>query len=80
MIQYDRGLNDKVWYTWTNSPVALKNDRAFFMPQKEVSMKMLLVVLVVRVIIGMVEKNKAVTEQKNESRERVMHPAEFQIR
>lgn len=43
-------------------------------------MKMLLVVLVVRAIIGMVEKNKEVTEVENENRNRVIHPAEFQIR
>lgn len=43
-------------------------------------MKMLLVVLVVRAIIGMAEKNKEVTEVKNENRNRVIHPAEFQIR
>jgi len=43
-------------------------------------MKMLLVVLVVRTIISMVEKNKAVTDLKNENRGRVIHPAEFEIR
>jgi hypothetical protein len=48
--------------------------------KKEVIMKMLLVVLVVRVIISMIEKNKDVTEVKNESRNRIIHPAEFQIR
>jgi hypothetical protein len=43
-------------------------------------MKMLLVVLMVRLIISMVEKNKGITEVKNESRSRIIHPAEFQIR
>lgn len=43
-------------------------------------MKMLLVVLAVRAIISLVEKNKAVTDKKNESRSRVIHPAEFEIR
>ena len=43
-------------------------------------MKMILVVLIVRAIISMVEKNKEVTEVKNESRGRVIHPAEFEIR
>lgn len=43
-------------------------------------MKMILVVLVVRAIIGMIEKNKKVTEAKNESRNKIIHPAEFEIR
>lgn len=43
-------------------------------------MKMLMVVLVVRMIISLVEKNKAVIDKKNESRGRVIHPAEFEIR
>ena len=62
-------------------PGHIKNDRAFFMPDKNaVEMKMILVVLMVRVIISMVEKNKEVTDAKNESRNRVIHPAEFEIR
>lgn len=43
-------------------------------------MKMLLVVLMVRMIIGMAEKNKKNAEVKNESSNKVIHPAEFQIR
>jgi energy-converting hydrogenase Eha subunit H len=43
-------------------------------------MKMILVVLIVRAIISIAEKNKEVTEVKNESRNRVIHPAEFEIR
>ena len=43
-------------------------------------MKMILVVLVVRVIISMLEKNKNVTDNKNESRDKIIHPAEFEIR
>ena len=51
------------------------------MPEKkEVKMKMILAVLVVRVIISMFEKDKNVTGNKNESRNRVIHPAEFEIR
>jgi energy-converting hydrogenase Eha subunit H len=51
------------------------------MPDKNaVEMKMILVVLIVRAIISMVEKNKEVTDAKNESRNRVIHPAEFEIR
>jgi hypothetical protein len=52
------------------------------MPEKktENKMKMILVVLVVRAIISMVEKNKNVTDNKNESRNRIIHPAEFQVR
>jgi hypothetical protein len=52
----------------------------FLCPKKEVSMKMLVVVLLVRVIISMVEKNKKVTDVQHESRGRVIHPAEFEIR
>jgi energy-converting hydrogenase Eha subunit H len=48
--------------------------------KKEVEMKMILVVLMVRVIVSMVEKNKNVTDSKNESRTRIIHPAEFEIR
>ena len=43
-------------------------------------MKMILVVLIVRAIISMVEKNKNVTSNKNESRNKIIHPAEFEIR
>jgi hypothetical protein len=43
-------------------------------------MKMILVVLVVRAIIGMVEKNKNVTKEKNGSSKKIIHPAEFEIR
>jgi hypothetical protein len=43
-------------------------------------MKMIIAVLVVRAIIGMVEKNKNVTKEKNESRNKIIHPAEFEIR
>jgi hypothetical protein len=52
----------------------------FLCPKKEGEMKMVLVVLAVRAIISMVEKNKAVTDEKNESIGRVIHPAEFEIR
>ena len=48
--------------------------------KKEDEMKMILVVLVVRAVISMVEKNKNVTEEKNESRNKIIHPAEFEIR
>jgi hypothetical protein len=48
--------------------------------KKEGTMKMILVVLLVRGIISMVEKNKNVTNNKNESRNRIIHPAEFEIR
>jgi energy-converting hydrogenase Eha subunit H len=52
------------------------------MPDKktEGEMKMILLVLVVRAIISMVEKNKNITEEKNESRKKIIHPAEFEIR
>jgi energy-converting hydrogenase Eha subunit H len=52
------------------------------MPDKktEGEMKMILLVLVVRTIISMVEKNKNITEEKNESRYKIIHPAEFQVR
>jgi energy-converting hydrogenase Eha subunit H len=43
-------------------------------------MKMILVVLMVRAIISMAEKNKNVTEPKKESRNKIIHPAEFEIR
>ena len=43
-------------------------------------MKMILVVLVVKSVISMLEKNKNVTENKNESRNKIIHPAEFEIR
>ncbi len=43
-------------------------------------MKMILVVLVVRVIIGIVEKNKNVAKDENESRNKIIHPAEFKTR
>jgi hypothetical protein len=48
--------------------------------KREVEMKMILAVLVVRAIIGMFEKNKNVTGNKNESRNKIIHPAEFEIR
>ena len=43
-------------------------------------MKMILVVLLVRAIISMLEKNENVTENKNESRDQIIHPAEFEMR
>jgi hypothetical protein len=43
-------------------------------------MKMILAVLVVGAIISMVEKNKNVTGNKNKSRNKIIHPAEFQVR
>ncbi len=43
-------------------------------------MKMILVVLLVRAIIRMVEKNKNITGEKNESSKKIIHPAEFEIR
>ncbi len=43
-------------------------------------MKMIIAVLVVRAIINMIEKNKSVTEEKNESRKKIIHPTEFEIR
>ena len=48
--------------------------------ENERTMKMILVVLVARAIIGMVEKNKNVAKAENESRNKVIHPAEFEIR
>jgi energy-converting hydrogenase Eha subunit H len=48
--------------------------------KKEVKMKLILAVLMVRIIISMVEKNKNVTEDKTKSRNRIIHPAEFEIR
>ena len=55
-IKKDCGLNDKVLYTLTNSPVNLKNDRVFLCPKKEVEMKMILVVLMVKAIISRFKK------------------------
>jgi len=43
-------------------------------------MKMIIAVLIVKAIISIAEKNKEVTDKKNESRNRVIHPAEFEIR
>jgi len=43
-------------------------------------MKLIMAVLVIRVIISMFEKNKNDTGSKNESRNRIIHPAEFEIR
>jgi energy-converting hydrogenase Eha subunit H len=48
--------------------------------KKEVKMKMILVVLVVRAIISMFEKNKKAGVEKNDSRKKIIHPAEFEIR
>ena len=48
--------------------------------KKEGEMKMILAVLVARAIIGMVEKNKNVTKDENESRNKIIYPAEFEIR
>ena len=48
--------------------------------KKEDTMKMILVVLVVRAIISIVEKNKNVTKDENESRNKIIHPAKFEIR
>lgn len=42
-------------------------------------MKMILAVLIVKAIISMVEKNKKVAG-KNESRNKIIHPAEFEVR
>ena len=51
------------------------------MPKKsEGKMKMILAVLVVRAIINMFEKNKNVTDNKNESRNKIIHAAEFENR
>ena len=74
-------MNDKGIRTSTRSPVKLKMTGLFLCPiKKEDEMKMILVVLVVRAIISMVEKNKNVTETKSESRNKIIHPAEFEIR
>jgi hypothetical protein len=44
-------------------------------------MKMTMVVLVVRVIISMLEKDKKkLTVEKNSNRITIIHPAEFEIR
>jgi hypothetical protein len=48
--------------------------------KKEVEMKLIMAVLMVRFIISIFEKDKKVTGEKNESRKRVIHPAEFEIR
>ena len=53
----------------------------FLCPKKtEGEMKMIIAVLAVRAIINMIEKNKSVTEEKNESRKKIIHPTEFEIR
>jgi len=43
-------------------------------------MKLIIAVLMVRVIISMFEKDKKITVEKNETRSRIIHPAEFEIR
>lgn len=43
-------------------------------------MKMIVAVLVVKLIISMFEKNKNVTKDVNKNNNRVIHPAEFEIR
>jgi hypothetical protein len=43
-------------------------------------MKLIMVVLMIRVIISMFEKDKKVTAEKNDGRKRIIHPAEFEIR
>jgi energy-converting hydrogenase Eha subunit H len=48
--------------------------------KKEVDMKMIIAVLVVRAIISMFEKEKKVNTENNDNRIRVIHPAEFEIR
>jgi hypothetical protein len=52
------------------------------MPDKktEGEMKMILLVLMVRAVISIVEKNKNATEEKYESSKKIVHPAEFEIR
>lgn len=43
-------------------------------------MKLIIAVLMVRAIISMFEKNKKGTIKKNEKGNRIIHPAEFEIR
>lgn len=43
-------------------------------------MKMLMAVLLIRTIINLVERDKNKTVNKKERINRVMHPAEFEIR
>ena len=59
-------MSDKVSYTLTNSPVTLKMTGLFLCPgKKEVEIKMIIIVLVVRIIISMFEKNKKKKLLKN---------------
>ncbi len=43
-------------------------------------MKLIVAVLMVRVIISMFEKDKNETVEKTGNRNRIIHPAEFEIR
>jgi hypothetical protein len=47
--------------------------------KKEVNMKLIMAVLVVRAIISMIENNRK-AQEKNDNRNKVIHPAEFQVR
>jgi hypothetical protein len=43
-------------------------------------MKLIITVLVVRAIISMFDKNRKTALEKNDNRNIVIHPAEFQVR
>lgn len=43
-------------------------------------MKLIIAVWMVRVIISIFEKDKKVIAEKNDSRKKIIHPAEFEIR
>jgi hypothetical protein len=43
-------------------------------------MKLIIAVLMVRAIISIFEKDKKVTAEKNDTRKRIIHPAEFELR
>jgi hypothetical protein len=48
--------------------------------KKEVNMKLIMAVLVVRAIISMIEKSGKSAPGKNDNPNIVIHPAEFQVR
>ena len=63
------------------SPVKSITDRVFLAPvAKTRPMKMLAVVAIIKVIIGMIEKNKKTMVAKKETKAAIIHPSEFRIR
>jgi hypothetical protein len=48
--------------------------------KKEDEMKMIAVVVIVKIIIGTIEKNKKTTVIKTENTDTVIHPAAFWVR